>query len=550
MSKTLQIAIASILSGGLLVGCGEGDAGGSGVSPTLAVTSSTPANRATGVAVDQPFSIEFAENVLAASLDGNIVLMPGASGMEGMENMNMGPNDVMDHSGMDMSAMASIPGTATCDPIGAADCKKIKFTPLMSLEWGQKYHVMVHNLKTKSGKTFNLPHLLPLEFTTAFVVETKSEQNLPVGSPNYRKTETTYQDNGTGQRPTRLTRVVTSGTQSTVTLYNQTLGDRTGVEVRLNQGQLTLPSSNQMDDIVVSRYTLPVRDTKGKLAASITYKGRGLDNRWGTADDLASSFTLRNEDHLTHRLTSSFKATAAAGTAISAATVAQLLLEKTKPAAWESSGASLGFFEIQATRPRLIKEIRFATLGANKELNIDINGNKEAGSDDVINEYRVYQYNQHGVRSARKEYENAAGLTLNETSDAASLSGYRVYKTANDQLAFGNATGMLRVAEITYSGVTAQNITNEDSLAVKDYEMNFYCRPNVLDGAYEKYEIEVKPNGTTLGGNNTNTTFPNAQVEAYLAPNGTNCNTVPNASYLSGMGLLGAIQDIAENMRY
>ncbi len=159
MSRALQLAVASVFSSGLLVGCGQGDAGGGGA--TLRVVSSSPMNGATSVSIDQPFVIEFAEGLFPASLEGNIMLMPGASDAAGMDKMNMGTGDVMDHTNMDNSNMVAIPGTAVCDN-SVPDCKKIKFTPLMSLAWGQKYHIMVHQLRTATGKVLTvLIRLLP-----------------------------------------------------------------------------------------------------------------------------------------------------------------------------------------------------------------------------------------------------------------------------------------------------------------------------------------------------------------------------------------------------
>lgn len=555
MSKTLQIAIASILSGGILVGCGEGDTGGAAASPKLAVVSSTPLNMATGVAIDQPLVIEFAEGVQEASLNGTIMLMPGTSSMAGMEGMNMGAGDVMDHSGMDMSNMAAIPGAVSCDTT-VPDCKRIKFTPLMSLEWGQQYHIMVHKLRSKSGREFSGLDAVQLGFTTAFVVETKSERSLPsLNNPNYRLTETQYEPNGTGQRPKRVYRKETKNNQATYTLYNQTLGDRTGVDVRLNPGvPNTSFNSTQTDDTVVSRYTLPVRDTAGKLVGAIIYKDRGRDLKWGTADDLASSFTLRNEDHATHRLNSSFKAKAASGTSIPTVSLAALQAAKASPD-WESSGASLGFFQIQTSgAPRLMKQIRFGSLGANKELDIDASGNKKPSSDDVIRDYHVYEYTGlHGSRSARKEYtspETGPGLTLTESSDLESLSGYRVYKTATEAQYFGNAVGMLRIAEITYASGNFANIALENSYSVKDFELNFYCRQSAGDGAYEKYEIEVKSIDGTLGGGAQNTEFPNVQIEQKLGPQSGNCSLAPTQATVTGIGLTGTLQDIDENTRF
>ena len=565
MSRALQLAVASVFSSGLLVGCGQGDAGGGGA--TLRVVSSSPINGATSVAVDQPFVMEFAEGVQPASLAGNIMLMPGASDAAGMDKMNMGTGDVMDHAGTDMSNMAAIPGTAVCDTT-VPDCKKIKFTPLMSLAWGQKYHIMVHQLKTAAGKDLNGLNAVKLEFTTAYVVETKSERNvhLSTTSPEYQLTKTEYKNNGNGQRPTRDYQMTSQGSQpATYTYYNVNLGSRTGVDIRLQTGKTDRPNTIQNDDTVVRSYTLPVKNAAGKVVAAIIYKGRGGDGQWGTSDDLASSFTLRNEDHATHRLNSSYKATATAGTLIPIVSEEALKAAvATTNSPWESSGASLGFFQTQPSgAPRLLKQIRFSSLGANKELDIDANGNKKATSDDNIREYQVYEYNEHGSRSARKEYTapesgatGTSGLSLNETTDTAFLTGYRVYKTAND-IAFGNAVGMLRVAEITYASGNFSDPLKENDFAVKDYELNFYCRQTANEGAYEKYEIEVKPTGTVLGVTMPNSQFPNAAIEAILAPNSTNCSPPPNTpvktaitNLITSVGLTGTVQDISENTRF
>jgi hypothetical protein len=395
-----------------------------------------------------------------------------------------------------------------------------------------------------------------MEFTTAYVMETKSERNLHDPSRT-RITETNYQSGGFAQRPIRLSRKVT--TQSTgqvqMTYYNQTVGQRQ-VDVRLKPGMGLVGFNSANAAAEIDSYTYMLMEG-GKMAGMVMVSGAGADTQWGTTDDLVSSYTVRGEEHGTHRLTASYRA--ATPVAVNPLTIAAL---KAAPG-FTMRRATLGFFEVvpPSNAPRLKKQIQFTSFGANNKMDIDMSGNKAQPFDDVIDEYVVYEYNgQHGARSARKEYEGA-NLTLTE---ADTLTGYRVYKTANDP-SFGNAVGMLRVGEITYSSVppgtasVAISPQVEDTLLVKEIELNFYCKDTTTfsGGAYESFEIEARPVGGVPallnGGAMKNSTFPDATVESYLAPTDSNignCSIPPDAAKLQAMGLTFQIRDINTNKKF
>jgi len=518
-----------------LTACGEGTLN-STPPAELKVVSSNPVSNATKVGIDKTITINFSESLNPATVSSaNFMLMPGDSGMTEMDMSEMDDMGEMDHSQLmsDMGDMSVIPGEVTCDySAGTNECTTIKFTPKMSLAYGQQYHIMVHDVETSSGQTFSGEHVVPVEFTTAFVMRTERERNLN-NDDRYRKSSYSIGTDFTTGRPIRIQRIDSDNktTDTRMTQYNVSVGNsgRSG-DIRYVKN-----SASEID-----RYSYRLIEN-GRMVATVNFNAAGDDGLWGTEDDLISSFTVRGEDHGAHRLTTSYRAA-------DAVAVSPLALNALKAnTSFSVSRASLSFYDMSNGQPRLSKSIRFRNFGANGIMDINMQGNKTSVFDDDIDEYQVYEYDPvHKTRLARKEYEAEDNLSLNfDGTDI--LSGYRIYRTAS--AAAGNAAGMLRIAEVTYRdagndglwyNVDGFSPNAEDDNNVRDYELNFYCN-DALYGRYEKFEIEVDAESDNRISNGSTINTLLASLEPTLL---NYCQSAKPT--LSGLGITGddTLEDI------
>lgn len=548
-----KVALATVIAVGLSA-CGEGQV--TDPSVTLQVVNLSP-NKITDVGIGEVFEMTFSQALDPTTVNQqNIMLMPGDSGMPGMDDMsNTDAMGNMDHSagmtGMDIQS--AIPTNVQC--LDQSNCITVQLAPKMSLAYGQQYHVMVHNsLKTRSGKSvkgitasnLHAQHGVAMAFTTAFVVETETERNIEQKSTNpqrYRKSNFTYVesiDPVTGARKVvRDTRLDTdSNNAAKLTKYNSAVGGRFADVRYVDSNGSTIDRYS---------YKLP-----GAGNVTVVFDGPGGDGQWGLGnDDTIRSFTIRHSQHGTHHITESYRASSASVQEPQVLTLASLKALVNN--GFEMSGANLMFMEAGPSgAPRMKKSIRFRNYGDNGVMDIiGANGNANLGSDDNVREYQVYDYDPvHGTRIGRTEYELddavAGSFTLDEKRDTPT--SYRIYRYASDNV-FGIAKGMLRVAEVTYSNPGSDlawyydpvkwpnaQINAEDDNAIREIELNFYCNDQTA-GLYEKYEVEVKLNGVVGIGAYSNVTQFLAAKESTLA---NNCFTTPTQSYINDVvGLSG-----------
>ena len=362
-----------------VLGCGGGGGGGSTPANTppptaganAALVSSTPAEGAKGVMIDQPLTVVFNTDLDATSItETNVALMPTTA------------DDASHSDDPSLDTMQKIPGAPTL----GADKKTITFTPATHLHLGTNYHLRLTKLKTAAGATVPTVSIGFNTINNNELNETHFETRDPA-TIGLATSYETYEYDANGE----------------LTLINVFEGDKTTLVEVIETGPGRTLNAKPVEAIAysvaagvktITEYSADAKDATGAtVIAHVGYDGAGADTQWGTADDTVHGFNDHVHDHINPNHWTTFVYEPAG----------------TTPVTWSGNLNDPNFrvaavlLRILDDAMRTVMQVVYTSVGAN---GIDVDSAENpAPVDDVVRSYtRVERDSATGNRLAEISY--------------------------------------------------------------------------------------------------------------------------------------------------
>lgn len=399
------ISMAAVTLGVFAVGCGGGSGSKSpsgGSAPNLATTvaSSTPANNAKAVAIDQPITIRFAQAIDPNSLsDTTVQVIPVMTMTRMGMRMGMAGEDVVEQ------VMDRLAGTRTF----SASAQQLTFTPAEHLENGMTYRVILSGLRAQGGAALSTAMI---NFATLVNPMTK---RVTYTNGVVDRIHIYDIDPATGMHTEMRTY---QGTESPATLQSRTVMMNATIpgppQVAVSEVSFDVLTNN------VKSYDAPIKEGT-TIVAFGDYVAPGQDGFWNQGDDLLESYFEMAEQHGTHFVMQRFAAA------------------NQTPAPWSARGtAAFTARGVELTERdamgRSLRQIVYSSLGANGVIDFDSVTNAPKPVDDVVTQYTVIERNAAGQRIKSFRFGKRAGRGPNPTAPIAPAGPNGVLFDADDPI--------------------------------------------------------------------------------------------------------------------
>ena len=442
------ISMAAVALGLLAVGCGGGGSnttsGDSAPNLTAWVQSSTPANNAKAVAIDQPITIRFAQAIDPNSLSDTTVQVIPVMTMMGMGmRMGMSGEDSVDQ------VMDRLAGTRTF----SASAQQLTFTPAEHLENGMTYRVILNGMRAQGGAALSTA---VINFATLVnpMIKRVTYTNGAIDRIHVYDI-----DQATGMHTEMRTY---QGTESPATLQS-----RTAMMNATILGPPQVAVSEVSYDVLtntVKSYEAPIKEGTTTVAFG-DYVAPGADGFWNQSDDLLESYFEMAEQHGTHFVMQRFA------------------VANNTPAPWSARGtAAFTARGVELTERdamgRSLRQIVYSSLGANGQIDFDSVTNAPKPVDDVVTQYTVVERNAAGQRVKSTRYGRRAGRGPTPTAPVAPAGPNGVLFDADDpitelEITTRDSTGH-GTLEVEYDAAGVDNTWGTPDDVVDSYEITTY----------------------------------------------------------------------------